>query len=239
MTLQTLEVIPRVSRPPASATPKAAAGVTAYALLRDAIVHTVLKPGAALSEAEVALKMGISRTPVREAFRKLAAEHLVVVSPQVGTSVARLSGKAIGNALFVRNALECAAVRLAVAAPIAQRQRLGEIVHRQEQAIAAGNIEMNLAQDEAFHRAIMALAGHAEAWPLVAQARDHLDRLRRIAIPELRGNEDAARQHAGIAAAIAEGDAVLAERLLSEHVYLAVSFVDGIRAAHPDYFENE
>jgi DNA-binding GntR family transcriptional regulator len=238
MSTRTLESIPSVPRHSTQA-PKAAAGSVAYGLLRDAIVRTILKPGAALSEAEVALKMGVSRTPVREAFRKLAAEHLLVVSPQVGTIVARLSSKAIGNALFVRDALECAAVRLAVTAPLAERLRLGEIVRLQQAAIAAGDVEMNLAHDEAFHRAIMELAGHTEAWPLVAQARDHLERLRRIAIPELRGNEDAARQHAGIAAAIAAGDAVLAERRLSKHVYLATSFVDGIRAAHPEYFDNE
>lgn len=237
MSPQTLEAIPRFLRDPA-APAREAAGAAAYALLRDAIVRTVLKPGAALSEAEVALKMGVSRTPVREAFRKLAAEQLLLVSPQVGTSVAKLSVRAIRNALFVRHALECAAVRLAAAAPAAARRGLGEIVQRQRRAIAAGDVEMNLAQDEAFHRTIMVLAGHEEAWPLVAQARDHLERLRRIAIPELRGNEDAVRQHAGIAAAVADGDAALAERLLGQHVYLATSFVDGIRAAHPDYFDN-
>src|SRR5207253_4259360 len=54
--------------------PRGAVGNQAYVLLRDAIIRTALPPGTPLSEAEVALRMGMSRTPVREAFRRLSAE---------------------------------------------------------------------------------------------------------------------------------------------------------------------
>jgi DNA-binding GntR family transcriptional regulator len=237
MRADTLAAVPRVGRPQPTAA-RGAASAAAYAALKHAIVHTALKPGAALSEAEVALKMGLSRTPVREAFRRLAAEKLVIVAPQVGTIVARLSRRTLYNALFVRNALECAAVRLAVAAPASQRDSLRHIVARQRAAIAANDIEMNLVQDQEFHRVVMMLSGHEEAWPLVMQARSHLDRLRRLAIPELHGNEEAVEHHTAIARAIADGDARQAEILLSEHIYLAASFIDRILAAHPDYFES-
>jgi DNA-binding GntR family transcriptional regulator len=237
MTGVTLAAIAGLARP-AGDSGRGGVSEYAYSLLRRAIIETVLKPGAALSEAEVALKVGVSRTPVREAFRRLSVEKLLVVSPQVGTSVSRLSRPAIVNALFVRNALECAAVGRAVDAPVAHREALIRIVQRQQVAIACGDVEDNLAQDEAFHRTIMTLSGHIDAWPLVQQARDQLERLRRIAIPELRGNEDAARQHAAIAEAIVAGNAIAAQKLLATHIFLVETFIDPIQAAHPDYFES-
>src|ERR671936_1621606 len=86
-----------------------------YAALRDAIVRAELEPGRRLSENELASWLGVSRTPIREALVRLRDERLVEIVPQLGTFVSRISPQAVADAQFVREALECAAVRAAAA----------------------------------------------------------------------------------------------------------------------------
>lgn len=210
----------------------------AYAELRRAIVRAELKPGAALSESEVALRLGVSRGPVRQAFWQLALEGFLEVSPQVGTNVSRISVQRLTDVLFVREAVECAAAQLALRAAPADRRRLMDCAERQRQAVEAGDVEEGLRQDEAFHRTLLELAGHGTAWPLVQQARAHLERVRRLAIPELRGSERAVEQHQSIAAALSAGDAEATAARLSNHMSLVSSFVAELREQHPDYFED-
>src|ERR687894_38551 len=101
--------------------------------MRDAIVRVDLAPGQRLSENELAGQLGVSRTPVREALARLRDERLVAVVPQLGTFVTRISTGAVGDAQFVREALECAAIReAAVRAGDADVAALEEIVRRQE-----------------------------------------------------------------------------------------------------------
>ena len=80
-------------------------------LLRDAIVAAQLEPGRQLSENELAALLGVSRTPIREALQRLRDDRLVEIVPQLGTFVTRISENAVADAQFVREALECAAVR--------------------------------------------------------------------------------------------------------------------------------
>src|SRR4029077_20767075 len=82
-----------------------------YAAIRDAIVRAEIEPGARLSENELADQLGVSRTPIREALGRLRDDRLVDVVPQLGTFVSRISTQAVSDAQFIREALECAAVR--------------------------------------------------------------------------------------------------------------------------------
>lgn len=79
-----------------------------HSMLRDAIVHGHLPPGATLSETAIAAAVGTSRTPVREALQHLVQDQLVQVYPQVGTRVAPLRVALIREGCFVRRTLECA-----------------------------------------------------------------------------------------------------------------------------------
>src|ERR671921_1610907 len=84
-----------------------------YVALREAIVCAELEPGRRLSENELADLLGVSRTPVREALARLRDERLVAIVPQLGTFVTLISPAAVEDAAFVREALECSAIRLA------------------------------------------------------------------------------------------------------------------------------
>src|SRR5690606_39801560 len=93
-----------------------------YDDLRSQIVSISLRPGVGLSEARIAEQYGVSRTPVREAFKRLAEDGFLEVVPQVGTFVSRIDLQIVHDAHFVRETLECRVVELA-AARIDEAQR--------------------------------------------------------------------------------------------------------------------
>ncbi len=209
-----------------------------YALLRKAIVNMTLEPGLSMSEIEISRQLQVSRTPVRESLRRLASEGLLKVLPQVGTIVSKMSRTEIRAALFIREAIECAAAVQAIKAPLKDRQALHELMLSQKAAVQRGDIEEGLRKDEDLHRALIVLSGHPSAWEPVRQARAHMERVRRVAIPELRGNEKAAAQHEVITAALVAGDTELLVSQLRAHIRLIEGFMDGIAERHPDYFES-
>ena len=206
-----------------------------YAVLRRAIVECTLPPGAALNEPVVAEQFAVSRSPVREAFRSLAADGLLDIFPQRGTCVSRLERASLNDALFVREAIECAAVRLAVTAPLAERKMLSRLVERQRQALRFEDRDASLAADEDFHRSIVLLAGHASAWSVVLSARTRLERLRRLANKTIRGSEESVEFHDQVANAVIAGDADLAEKLLRQHIRQVSGFIDRLAEIYPAY----
>src|SRR3954454_20202107 len=118
-----------------SRTGGARAGLAVYDALRNAIVTTELEPGQQISENEIADKLGVSRTPVREALARLRDDQLVQIVPQTGTFVAPISVSGVDDAQFLREALECSAVRLAAErADRGDVAQLGALIGRQEHA---------------------------------------------------------------------------------------------------------
>src|SRR5262249_54309819 len=95
--------------------------VRVYERLREAIVTTEFKPGARISESDVAEALSVSRTPVREAFVRLFEESLIEVSPQTGTRVSLISAERVRQSVFVRSSIECAALRLHAEEPTPRR----------------------------------------------------------------------------------------------------------------------
>ena len=90
-----------------------------YSVLRSDVISGALKPREAMSEARMAMRFGVSRTPVREAFKRLVDEGFLVAVPQVGTFVAPIDLAAVHDSQFVRETLECRTVVLAA-------QRIGD-----------------------------------------------------------------------------------------------------------------
>ena len=97
MPAASLTRIPRLAGSPA--------GPAIYATVRDAIVSAELEPGRQISENELAARLGVSRTPVREAFARLRDDRLIEIVPQLGTFVSRISVADVDDAQFIREAL--------------------------------------------------------------------------------------------------------------------------------------
>lgn len=214
-------------------------GLDTYETIRTAILNCSFAPGMALSELAVSAQLGVSKAPVRDAFRRLAGEGLLDVVPQRGTSVSLLSRARIRDAIFVREVIECRAAELAAEAPLAQRRQLQHLIDRQVAASDQKDFLGHLTADEDMHRAILELAGHRHAWGPLMLARTGMNRIRHIAIPALGGNRIAIDQHRQVVRAIVAGDAARARDTMRSHIRSPLDFVDAISARYPEYFASE
>jgi DNA-binding GntR family transcriptional regulator len=205
-----------------------------YVALRDAIVSAALEPGRQLSENELAALLGVSRTPIREALQRLREERLVAIVPQLGTFVTRISTSAVGDAQFVREALECAAIR-----ETAVRVSDHDVAALEEVTRDAADFDGFYVLDDELHQALCDLSGHEIAWSLSQRAKGHLNRVRRLSLPEPGYLAEMIEEHRAVVAAVAARDPDAAERALRHHLRMVLSTLPAIRAQHPDYFEEE
>jgi DNA-binding GntR family transcriptional regulator len=219
-----------------------ASGVSArdqvYLSLREAIVSAELEPGRRLSENELAERLGVSRTPVREALVRLRDERLVAIVPQLGTFVTLISNDGVADAAFVREALECAAIRLATER--AAEEDLAELqanLAAQDRAQQAGDAAAFDHLDDGLHRRLCELSGREIAWTLSRRANGHLDRVRRLSLPEPGYLGEMVAEHRQVVAAVADRDPGRAEAALRHHLRMVLSSLPHIREAHPDFFE--
>src|SRR6476620_2116321 len=149
----------RAAGPRRSGRPRTTASARVYSDLRAELVSLQRRPGNAISEAEIALSYGVSRTPVREAILKLSDEGLVEIFPQSGIFVARIPLAALPEAIIIRKALEETTARLAAErATSSQILNLHSILERQREACAAADRESFHQADEAFHATIADVA---------------------------------------------------------------------------------
>jgi DNA-binding GntR family transcriptional regulator len=212
----------------------------AYEALRGAIVAGGLPPGTRLSENEVAEQLGVSRTPVREALLRLREDQLVDVVPQSGTFVTAISLRGLNDAQFLREAVECAAVRLAArrAAPH-DIARLRDLLVAQERARDAADFEAFFVLDSDFHRQLCDLSGRGIASAIGERANGHLDRVRRLSLPMPSYLAEMVEEHRQVVDAVELGDADLAEAALRHHLQMVLSVVPRIRAEHPELFADD
>jgi DNA-binding GntR family transcriptional regulator len=211
-----------------------------YTALRDAIVAGQLEPGRQISENELAARLGVSRTPIREALQRLREERLVAVVPQYGTFVTHISESAVSDAQFVREALECAAIRgTALRARDQDLGALEAIIRRQDAAREANDFDSFYVLDDELHQLLCDLSGHDIAWSLSQRAKGHLNRIRRLSMPEPGYMMEMIGEHRAVVAAVAAHDPDEAEQTLRHHLRMVLSTLPAIREQHPDYFEEE
>jgi GntR family transcriptional regulator, rspAB operon transcriptional repressor len=211
-------------------------------LLRD-IVHCVARPGQPLSEKDVAASLGVSRTPVREAFLQLAEEDLLVISPQRGTAVARISTRQVCQAQFTREVLERAVVAVgcqnagAARAGLTELDELDAALYAQRQAAARNDHAAFYDADELFHAELARRSGLDDVGRLAGGARVHLNRVRWLSLPEPHGIDAAIAQHVQIASAVSAGDASRADEVLTAHLRTVLGVLPAIRQRFPGYFD--
>lgn len=207
--------------------------------LKTAIVTMALMPGQALSENEIAARLGVSRQPVREAFIKLSEAGLVRIRPQRGTFVVKISVKQVADARFVREAVEVAVARKACEMMTAERiSDLKNIIAAQRIAAVESAPARFLALDEAFHRGLALGVDCGYAWQVVEAVKAQMDRVRYLSLPQATPIERLVEQHAAILAAIEAGNAVAAEAAVREHLSEILSSLPQLEMQYPQLFED-
>ena len=215
-------------------------GARIYTDLRAELISLERLPGDPISEAELAQSYGFSRTPVREAVRRLADEGLIEIFPQSGTFVARIPLATLPEAIVIRKALEETSARLA--AERAQRSQIIALfahLQRQRETSRLGDRNGFHQADEAFHCAIAEAAGYRGIWTLVEQVKVHVDRYRRLTLPQAGRMARAITEHGAIAAAIESGDGARAAYAMGVHLDGLLTDIPSIRRLNPDYFAGD
>ncbi|PYE86593.1 GntR family transcriptional regulator [Phyllobacterium leguminum] len=217
--------------------PKSPIGAQVHSQIKRAILTLELAPNEALSEKELSLKLGVSRTPVREALIKLADEGLVDIFPQRGTYVSPIRVAEVMEAQFIREALEIAVVRrVARGADAAFAARLDELLRLQKQAVDARHLDDFMVLDDQFHRAFSDIAALPRSWKVIQSVKSQLDRVRYLSLPQPGHIEQLYIQHADIAAAVKANDPDGTARHMKTHLRQVFSSIDELVKQHPSLF---
>lgn len=201
----------------------------AYVQLRDRIVTLRLAPGTVLREDELMSELGIGRTPLREAIKRLALENLVAVQPRSGTYVTSVDASDIVHIAEVRAELE------AQAAELAARRMNGAVRARAEALLAevrelerTADADALMRLDESIHR--VAWEGSQNPYMIETLERYFALSLRvwYVVLDRVPGLGTAVLDHSRLLEAMLDGDAPRARELMREHV---VEFEREIMAA--------
>ena len=194
----------------------------AYWTIRDAIRTKVLGPGERLVDVELAAALDMSRTPVREALRRLESEGLVENAPRRGPSVMTLTLQDLVDIFEIDEVLEGLAARSAAQRMgTAEIEALGQVVSRMEQALAAGDESALATANTQFHSMMRLGSKNGRLPAMLGQLRDTAPTLRSHQLSPERA-PIAIAEHRAIYQAIAARDGAEAERLSREHTQNAL-----------------
>ncbi|RKY19255.1 MAG: hypothetical protein DRQ55_11145 [Planctomycetota bacterium] len=193
--------------------PKLSLTLQAVDQLRAGIVKGELPPGSVVSEVELAAQLGVSRTPIREALRQLAAEGLVECSTGKAATVTPLSADEVREIYPMIGALERVILASAKPADEPQLARLRQI--DQELRGAVGQAEQAIKLDSRWHDQLLLRGGNRRAAELLATLKRQARRYEWIYM--YAGEDESASDHEAIVVKLGDGDLAGAGRLLEQH----------------------
>ena len=190
-----------------------------FETLRQKILKGELKPGERLIEVALAQRLGVSRTPVREAIHKLEQEGLVVMAPRKGAQVATISAQSVRDVLEVRKAMECLAVCLAISR-ITPQERIA--LRQAEEAFATasrGNDLRLIAQkDEEFHKVIYMATKNPKLDMLLNNLREQMYRYRLEYVKDARAHSILISEHNDIIDKLSKKDEENTKIVIRQHI---------------------
>ncbi len=197
-----------------------------YEQLKHQILIGKITPGTRMMEVELADEMGVSRTPVREAIRKLEKEGLVTIEPRRGAYASEISVKDLVDVLEVRENLEGFAAALAAARMSeSEIDELNQITKGYSEAIQNNQTEEMIHFDELFHRYIVECSGNKTLIQLSKTVQELALRFRYLYYDDFSRYENMPTEHKEIIDAIKSGDEVMARNIADKHVKKLKDFI--------------
>lgn len=210
-----------------------------YELLREKILTVELKPGESINERRLSEWLGVSRTPIREAIKRLSEVGLIRTIPNVGTSVSLINARKAGELCLIRASLESAAARVAAARfDDATGAFLAQTIVWQKDTVARDDRNRNIAVDNEFHRTIVACAGFPTMWSILQNVMCEILRVRHLSVLVPRRLDEPIAEHAHILAALNARDPDGAEKAMRHHLDESSRSILQAIAAHPEYVED-
>ena len=190
-----------------------------YRVLKDNIMCLELKPGELLSESDLAKKLNVSRTPIREVLIKLKAEKLIEVKPQAGTYVSLIDWNLIEEAIFIRYNLEKEALKEAC------ENFSDDILMEMEKCLFAQKLIAqkgdNLLEfhnlDKEYHRLLFVGINKSNVWESICNISTHYNRMRLLAEMKL-NKEFLVDQHITYLDIIKNKDSNIIDEVVSHHI---------------------
>jgi DNA-binding GntR family transcriptional regulator len=191
----------------------------AYRRIRQRILDNVWAPGTQALEGALALELGMSRTPVREACIRLANEGLVEIVPRHGIRVLPVSPSDMREIYQILTSLEATAAELVARArpQAAQLAPLERASRDMERALKRDDLDAWAEADEQFHRHLVSLCGNAKLAAIVCNFWDRAHRARMVTLRLRSRPVTSTREHLAIVQAIRRGDAAAAGALFRAH----------------------
>ena len=211
---------------------------TVFEYLYDEIVSLRLLPGDSISEARIAQRFGISRQPVRDAFRSLENLDLLLIRPQRATEVRRFSIKAIETSRFLRASVEAEVIRRAVVNCDREgAQKLDICIDKQRNAMNENNYKKFNVLDYEFHQQLCKTAKVDFASDIIASEKAKTDRLCMLGLTKEARMPELIDDHAAIATAVKQGHTEKAVELGLIHLSRLDETIKTIHENNPNYFE--
>ncbi len=190
-----------------------------FTTLREAIIMGELKPGERLMEVQLSQKMGVSRTPVREAIRKLELEGFVNMVPRKGAEVAKLSVKDIMDVLEVRASLDGLATSLAASRITDEEiKELKHVLTQFENYVEKDNLQGVIKKDVEFHEVIYNASKNDKLIQILNNLREQVYRFRVIYLKDFSSTKEVVKEHSEIYDAIINKDSIGAREAAERHI---------------------
>lgn len=187
--------------------------------LRQAIITGEFAPGERLMEIALANRLGVSRTPVREAIRKLELEGLVVMIPRKGAEVAKITEKDLRDVLEVRSSLEELAAELATERMNDEvKENLERALKEFEEAIASDDNAAIADSDVDFHDVIFEATGNARLIQIINNLREQMYRYRLEYVKDTEYHTVLLNEHRELAKAMFAGKKDEARKIMKRHI---------------------
>ncbi|MFI0819102.1 GntR family transcriptional regulator [Streptomyces sp. NPDC021098] len=191
----------------------------AYAFLKETVLTDPDMQGRFLTEQEIADRIGISRTPIREALLLLAAEDLVQLVPKRGAHIAPLSGREITELMELRGIVERHAAEQAIEQHKVPVEKLTELLERQRGLSGPEHAKEFIAVDHLFHATMVAAVGNELLNRHYEGLRSRQIRAGVVALYNRTGRQEAVlAEHRAILDAVAAGDTEAARAAISSHL---------------------
>ena len=189
-----------------------------FETLREAIIKGLLRPGERLMEIQIAEELGVSRTPVREAIRKLELEGFLVMVARKGAYVADISVKDITDIFEVRAALEGLAAGLAAERITEEELEQLERALVQTSEATTGDLNTVVQSDTSFHELIYRASRNQRLQQIVTHLQEQIQRFRAVSLSQPGRTRVFLEEHRKIVEAISERNSELASLLAREHI---------------------
>ena len=209
-----------------------------YRTLKEGIMSLRLVPGTAMSTQEMATRLNVSRTPVREAFIRLQREGLVDIVPQRETIVSRIDLDRVEQERFIRESLELSVVELFLEHCRPEHfVQLRENIEQQKHCHVEKRYSDFVDCDNHMHQILFDVAGQPLAWDTVMNSNGHYDRIRILTVQTEDTIVSAIQQHIKMVNLMEQGQLELVRRELTDHVKKINYEKTDLIKLHPDYFK--